>query len=79
MLYYRVGKNGTETNFLQWFKSWKGHKSTVFDAEYRDALREFKRKECNIEDELKVLMLLQESIWRSPCLLSGKEAVHSQC
>jgi hypothetical protein len=55
VLYYRVGKNGTETNFLQWFKSWKGHKSTVFDAEYRDALREFKRKECNIEDELKVL------------------------
>ena len=21
VLYYRVGKNGTETNFLQWFRS----------------------------------------------------------
>ena len=55
VLYYRVGKNGTETNFLQWFKSWKDYKITEFDAEYRDALRELKRKEYNIEDELKVL------------------------
>jgi len=55
VLYYRVGKNGTETNFLQWFRSWKDYKITEFDAEYRDALREFKRKEYNIEDELKVL------------------------
>jgi hypothetical protein len=56
VLYYRVGKNGTETNFLQWFRSWKDYKITEFDAEYRDALREFKRKEYNIEDELKVLL-----------------------
>ena len=53
VLYYRVGKNGTETNFLQWFRSWKDYKITEFDAEYRDALREFKRKEYKIEDELK--------------------------
>ena len=50
-----MGKNGTETNFLQWFRSWKDYKITEFDAECRDALREFKRKEYNIEDELKVL------------------------
>jgi hypothetical protein len=33
VLYYRVGKNGTETNyFLQWFRSWKDYKITEFDA-----------------------------------------------
>ena len=30
VLYYRVGKNGTETNFLQWFRSWKDYKITEF-------------------------------------------------
>lgn len=50
-----MGKNGTETNFLQCFRSWKDYKITKFDAEYRDAMREFKKKEYNMEDELKEL------------------------
>ncbi len=55
VLYYRAGKNGTETNVLQLFRSWKDYRIIEFDAKYKDALREIKRKEYNIEVELKVL------------------------
>jgi hypothetical protein len=46
---------------LQWFRSWKDYQITEFDAEYRDALRAFKWKEYNIEDELKVLQYEPET------------------
>ena len=51
-LYYRVGKNGTETNFLDWFRSWKDYKITEYAAEYRETLREFKRKDYDMDKEL---------------------------
>ena len=51
-LYYRVGRNGTETNFLDWFRSWKDYKITEFAAEYRKTLRAFERKEYNMQPEL---------------------------
>jgi hypothetical protein len=51
-LYFRVGKNGTETNILEWLRNWKKYKITEFPAEYREVLREFKRKEYDMEDEL---------------------------
>ena len=54
-LYYRVGKNGTETNFLDWYRSWKDYKITEFAAEYRETLREFKRKQYDMDAELTLL------------------------
>ena len=51
-LYYRVGKNGTETNILEWLRNWKEYKITEVPAEFREVLREFKRKEYNMEAEL---------------------------
>ena len=51
-LYYRVGENGMETNFLDWFISWKDYKITEFPAEYCEIQHDFKRKEYNIEAEL---------------------------
>jgi hypothetical protein len=51
-LYYRIGKNGTETNFLDWFRSWKDYKIA---AEYRETLREFKRKDYDMDAELATL------------------------
>ena len=50
-LYISVGKNGTETNFLDWFRSWKDYKITEFPAEYHEILHDFKRKEYNMEVE----------------------------
>ena len=50
-LYYRIGKNRTETNFLDWFRSWKDFKITEFAAEYRETLREFKRKNYDMDAE----------------------------
>jgi hypothetical protein len=41
VLYDRVGKNGTETNFLQWFRSWKDYKITEFDAEMLNLSEKF--------------------------------------
>jgi hypothetical protein len=35
--------------------NWDDYKNIENNAEYKDALREFKRKEYNVEDELKVL------------------------
>ena len=54
-LYYRVGKNGTETNFLDWFRSWKDYKISEFPAENRELLHDFKRKQYNMEAELALL------------------------
>lgn len=51
-LYYRVGKNETEANFLDWFRSWKDYKITEFEAKYREALREIERIEYNMEKQL---------------------------
>jgi hypothetical protein len=33
-LYYQVRKNGTETNSLDWFRSWKDYNITEFGAEF---------------------------------------------
>jgi hypothetical protein len=54
-LYYRIGKNGTETNFLDWFRSWKDYNITEYAAEYRETLREFKRKDYDMDKELAAL------------------------
>ena len=67
-LYYRIGKNGTETNFLDWFRAWKDYKITEFAAEYRETLREFKRKEYDMDAELSLLqneplLPIQKDYW----------------
>jgi hypothetical protein len=54
-LYCCIGKNGTETNFLDWFRSWKDYKITEYAAEYRETLREFKRKDYDMDAELATL------------------------
>ena len=51
-LYYRVGKNGTEMNFLDWLRSWKDYRITEFPAEYREILHDFKQKEYDMEAKL---------------------------
>jgi hypothetical protein len=55
-LYYRIGKNGTETNFLDWFRSWKDYKITEYAVEYHETLQEFKRKDYDMNAELATLM-----------------------
>ena len=51
-LRYRVGRNGIETNILEWLHSWKDYKITEFPTEFRDCLRSGKRKEYDIDEEI---------------------------
>ena len=51
-LYFRIGKNGTERNILEWLRNWKEYKITEFPAEYREVLREMERKKYDMEEEL---------------------------
>jgi hypothetical protein len=54
-LYYCVGKNGMETIFLDWFRSWKDYKIMEFAVEYCETLCELKRKQYNMDAELAML------------------------
>jgi hypothetical protein len=51
-LKYRVGRNGIESNILEWLRSWKDYKITEFPTEFRDCLRSGIRKEYNMDQEI---------------------------
>jgi hypothetical protein len=55
LLYYKVGKEGVITNYQAWLRGWREHKITEFDMFFQEGLRELKRKQYNMEDELRDL------------------------
>jgi hypothetical protein len=55
LLYYKVGKEGVITNYQAWLRGWREHKITEFNVFFQEGLRELKRKEYNMEDELQDL------------------------
>jgi len=55
LLYYKVGKEGVVTNYQAWLRGWREHKITEFDVFFQEGLRELKRKEFDLEEELQGL------------------------
>jgi len=55
LLYYKVGKEGMVTNYQAWLRGWREHKITELDVFFQEGLRELKRKEYSLEDELRGL------------------------
>jgi hypothetical protein len=54
-LTYRVGRNGVESNILEWMRSWKDYKITELPTEVHDCLRSSQRKTYNIDVEIEGL------------------------
>jgi hypothetical protein len=52
LLYYKVGKEVVVTSYQAWLRGWREHKITEFDVFFQEGLRELKRKEYSLEDEL---------------------------
>jgi len=42
-------------NYQAWLRGWREHKITEFDVFFQEGLRELKRKEYSLEDELRGL------------------------
>jgi len=55
LLYYKVGKEVVVTSYQAWLRGWREHKITEFDVFFQEGLRELKRKEYSLEDELRGL------------------------
>lgn len=68
LLYYKVGKEGVITNYQAWLRGWREHKITEFDVFFQEGLRELKRREYSMEDELQgleyqPLMTISKEFW----------------
>jgi hypothetical protein len=55
LLYCKVEKEGIVTNYQAWLRGWREHKITEFDVFFQEGLRELKRKEFDLEEELQGL------------------------